>query len=760
MTVADPPETSTHATVSVGGMTCASCAASVNKAASRLPGVTECAVSLSRGRAAITFDPARTSADAVADAIREVGYTAHVEEADSNSISRDDEHARHALAWRNRAIVGVALWLPIETLHWIHRLTSFHAMHGLHWIDWLSIITSSIAMVYVGSAFYRSAWAALRHRTTNMDTLISMGATVAYGYSAVALIGYLAGAWTTLPDLYFMEAAGLLALISLGHAMEARARTAAGRAIRELLELAPATAWRFSADANLPAEVPVAELHVGDRLLVRPGDRVPIDGIVIEGSSSIDESMLTGESLPVARAIGDKVFGGTINHDGRLTIRATAVGSETSLAQIIRLVETAQDSKPPVQKLADQIAAVFVPAVLLIALITAVAWFTWGTAHHWDSGHIWMMLARSTCSVLIIACPCALGLAVPAAILVGTGIGARRGILIRNIDAIQQAEKIDSIMLDKTGTITRGKPVVSAIEPADGISTNELLRLAAAAEQYSQHPLAKAIVAYARQGELTIPPADQFQSEPGFGIIARVDGRSLFVGNQRLLERYRVTVPMADTTSVFVAEQTGDSLARLLGRITLSDELKSDSAAAVERLRRLKMQLQLLSGDNPSAVRAVAKAVGIGEVKAEIRPAEKAAIVNKCRSAGRTVAMVGDGINDAPALAAADLGIAIGSGSDIAKETGGIILVSGSLHGVADAIDLSRATMRVIRQNLFLAFIYNVLAIPLAAFGLLNPLIAAAAMALSDVTVIGNALRLKYLALGGSKACADQHHLH
>jgi Cu+-exporting ATPase len=742
-------------------MTCASCAASVQKAAARWPGVIECVVSLARGRANITFDPARTTADSVAIAIQKAGYTARVEAADAAPSSHNDEHAAHANAWRQRAIVGIALWLPVELLHWLHRFIAPHAMAMNHvsWIDWLSVATSTIAIVYVGSAFYRSAFAALRHRTSNMDTLIAMGASVAYGYSGVALIGYLAGAWHTLPDLYFMEAAGLLALISLGHAIEARARDAAGGAIRALLDLAPATALRMIEGNPTPEEVPVANVHVGDRLLIRPGDRVPVDGSVTEGSTSVDESMLTGEALPALRQVGDEVFGGTINQDGRIIIRATKIGADTSLSQIIKLVETAQDSKPPVQKLADQIAAVFVPSVLLIALFTAIGWFVWAESHGWSSGDTWATVARSVCSVLIIACPCALGLAVPAAILVGTGAGARQGILIRDINALQQAERVNTVVLDKTGTITLGKPIVDRVLPEPGIDAPTLLHLAATAEQYSEHPLAKSIVAHAAQNDVAISDCDQFNSEPGYGIVAEVDGRSLLVGNAELLIRHGLTPPATGGTSVFIAERK-DGAVLLLGRIALSDQIKNDSHAAIDRLRRLKMQLLLLSGDNADAATAVGAAVGIEDVQANVKPGDKAAVIMKRKAAGRVVAMVGDGINDAPALAAADLGIAIGSGSDIAKETGGIVLINGSLNGVADAIELSRATMRIIRQNLFLAFIYNVLAIPLAAFGLLNPLIAAGAMALSDVTVIGNALRLKYVVAGKRDGCNDPKHHH
>jgi Cu+-exporting ATPase len=759
-------------------------------------GVEACDVSLARGRAVVKFDPARTNAHQIADAITESGYPAAPESGDTPDANAEEHRlhhqAEHAQSWLRRAIAGIALWAPVEAAHWIQQLVSHHhAAAGVSWIDWIALITSGVALVYVGAAFYRSAWGALKHGTSNMDTLIAMGATVAFGYSLVALIGHLALGWPLAP-LYFVESTGLLALVSLGHWLEARARTSAGRAIHELLNLAPATALKLNeapregeapsepsrsgrivslAIATNPAgsdgaspsqsaasftEVPVAELQIGDRVLVRPGDRVPIDGVVVDGRSSLDESMLTGESLPVVRSVGDTVIGGTINQEGSLKVRVSKVGAQTALAQIVRLVERAQSSRPAVQRLADRIAAIFVPSVLGIALLTGVAWFVYGKTQHWAEPRLWGMLAKAVCSVLIIACPCALGLAVPAALMVGTGRGAKRGILIRDIDALQNAERIDTVVLDKTGTITRGKPVVSRIEPLGaGLAEPELLRLAAAAEQFSEHPLAKAIVAEARRRGISPPEPESFSSEPGIGVTAKIDGRILLVGAASMIG---ADDGSANGTVVHVAERAADGTLVPLGRIELADEIKPDSAAAIDQLHRMKLRTILLSGDNRATAETIAKQVGIDDVRANVKPGEKASAITelqnrKSQIAARlssprsnqkcAVAMVGDGINDAPALAQADLGIAIGSGSDIAKETGDVVLVSGSLVGVATAIRLSRATMRTIRQNLLFAFLYNVLAIPLAALGLLSPLIAAAAMALSDVTVIGNALRLR-----------------
>ena len=741
------------ADLTVAGMDCASCVVHVEKAARSVPGVKSVNVSLARGRAVVEYDPASTDVERVASAITDSGYPAHPEtHAHANAEEqRVAEHAAHAGSWFRRAMIGILLWLPVEALHWMLVLTSGGSEHFEHrhgWMHWLALATSTVAIVYIGWAFYVSAWRALRRGTSNMDTLIAMGASVAYLYSLVAFVGYLVGWWRTLPDLYFMESTGLLALISLGHWLEARARTAAGSAIRELLNLAPATALKLGDGDQQQHEVPVADLHVGDRILVRPGDRIAVDGKVVEGRSSVDESMITGESLPVLRRTGDAVIGGTLNTDGRLVVRVTKVGSETALAQIVKLVDRAQSSKPPVQKLADRIAAVFVPSVLAVALVTGVGWYIAGAVNDWSAAHTWGNIARAVCSVLIIACPCALGLAVPAALMVGTGRGAKRGILIRDVDALQNAEQIDTVVLDKTGTITRGRPAVANVVPASGASADDVLLHAAAAETFSEHPVAKAIVAHAAARGLRVPQPTAFTNEPGLGVVATVNGAETVVGNAELLARHGVKADSASAAQTTVHVAVGG---KLLGTIAVADEVKPDSAQAVRALHELGLRTVLLTGDNHATARAIAQQVGIDDVRADVRPAGKAEAVTalqnrQAQTAGDRpshVAMVGDGVNDAPALAQADLGIAIGSGSDVAKEAGDVVLVGGSLHGVASAIRLSRATMRTIRQNLFFAFVYNVIAIPLAAFGLLNPLIAAAAMALSDVTVIGNALRLR-----------------
>lgn len=736
----------------VQGMNCASCVAHVQNAAQKVQGVQDCSVNLARGRAVVRFDPHHTDPESIAHAISDSGYPSSPE-----SAAGAEEHHHHhqvgeARAWFWRAVVGILLWFPVEATHWILELVQGAPHHAqITWMTWAGLITSTIALVYVGAGFYRSAFNALLRFTSNMDTLIAMGATVAWGYSAVALLGYLAGWWSILPDLYFMESTGLLALISLGHWLEARARQSAGSAIRELLELAPATAHRF--DGENTAEVPVSELKIGDQILVRPGDRIPIDGQVIKGPSSVNESMITGESLPVTRDAGDSVIGGTQNLDGRLIVSVTKTGSQTALAQIIKLVEHAQASKPAIQRLADQVAAIFVPTVLCIALVTGIGWYIWGYLHSWDSATTWGRIALTVCSVLIIACPCALGLAVPAALMVGTGRGAKMGILIRDIDALQKAESIDTIVLDKTGTITEGKPSVMSIAPYN-TSSSELLRMAASVEQYSSHPLAKAIVHSADKQDLKLEQADSFSESAGLGVRARFGEAEYFVGREEFIR----TVGNASFPVDWLAGGNGDGplsagqvyVSRRdgagnhgVGIILLRDEIKKRSYRAIDAIHEMGLNTMVLSGDNVFVTEHVALEVKAKSWRSNVKPDGKASVIKELQNEHRRVAMVGDGINDAPALAQADLGIAIGSGSDIAKQTSDIVLVGGSLHGIAAAIRLSRATMRTIRQNLFFAFIYNVLAIPLAAMGLLNPYIAAAAMAFSDVTVIGNALLLR-----------------
>ena len=796
------------ATINIAGMSCASCVAHVAKAARGVAGVDGCDVNLAGGRATVRFDPGRTNPTAVAAAIADAGYAAEPA-AENNEERRLARQAEHAAGWRLRAIVGVALWLPVEVAHWLLMAIGVHA-HGA--VLWASVVTATVAMVYVGSAFYRSAWAAVRHRTSNMDTLIALGVSVAYGYSLAYLVGGLAGWWARPggDQVFFMEATALLALISVGHWLEAAARRSAGRAIRELMQLTPAVALRVSeaaagrgavvrlglgkggdagrgkvngeaggptavpwalprsrdesvrpavaldgggptigGDGGEPVEVPVSALVVGDRVLVRPGDRVPTDGRVVEGASGVDESMLTGEAVPVRRGVGDDVVGGTVAVDGRLVVRVTKVGAATVLAQIVAMVEKAQDSRPPVQRLADRVSAVFVPVVLGIAALTAAGWVAWGVGHGWPAATTAGRTATAACAVLLVACPCALGLAVPAALMVATGLGARRGILVRDIDALQAAERVTVVALDKTGTITRGRPAVTAVVAAEGGAEPDVLAMAAAAEQFSAHPLAKAIVAAAKARGVAVATPTAFETVAGSGVTATVDGRSVVVGSAAMLGERGITVPAFDAAAFDAAGATVVCVGvdgQFVGQVSLADDVRPDAAAAVAELRKMAVVV-MVTGDRRAAADAVAAKVGINVVHADVRPGGKAKLIEEMKDlgvgGGGWVAMVGDGINDAPALAAADLGIAVGAASDVAKEAGGVVLVGDGLAGIVGAVRLGRATMRIIRQNLVWAFAYNVVAIPIAASGHLSPAWSAAFMACSDVAVLGNALRLR-----------------
>lgn len=736
-----------RATFLVDGMDCASCVAHVEKAAKAVNGVSECLVSLATGRASVEFDPAQTTPAVIASAITDSGYPASPAGTDgaANEAHRLEKTRLEAKAWLIRAMVGFALWLPIELIHWIG---SASGQHWHTWLDPVSLVAATLAMGYLGYGFYAGAIRGLRAGATNMDTLIAMGTTVAYLYSLVAFIGERLGRWAEMP-LYFMEATGILALISIGHWLEARARDKAGSAIGEMMRLSPTVAFKMNGDDPADAvKVPVSSLQRGDRVLVRPGDRIPIDGIVISGISHIDEAMITGEPMPVSRTVGQEVVGATINLDGYLQIRVSKIGAQTTLAQIVTMVERAQAQKPPVQRLTDRVAAYFVPAVLLIALGTGIGWYIQDSSQSIEPTAMWGHIANAVCSVLIIACPCALGLAVPAAIMVGLGRGARRGILIRDIDALQKAEKVRTIVLDKTGTITSGKPVVAdVISMEKSITPDQVLQIAASAELYSSHPLGVAIVNRAREIGMKIAEPAGFNNEAGLGVTARIGDKTYLVGSEALLRaKGKLTSgyppQAADRTLAHVAILNPEGTVDRFGLIVVTDEIKSDSAEALASLRKMRLETVLLTGDNRAAATSVARAVGIEEIHADIRPDGKAEVIKQLQESGTKVAMVGDGINDTPALAQADLGIAVGSGSDIAKETGQIILVASSLQSVVVAIRLSRATMWLIRQNLFLAFVYNVIAIPLAAMGKLNPLIAAAAMALSDVSVLANSLRL------------------
>jgi Cu+-exporting ATPase len=701
---------------SIAGMTCAACSARLEKVLNRQAGI-EANVNLAAERARVRLEGAADEAAVIA-AVAKAGFTASV--VDKNTRAR--EKARRQADYQReirRFWIAVALTLPLVG-------QMFFMFGGGHHHPelprWLQFALATPVQFWIGWRFYDGAYKALRGGGANMDVLVALGTSMAWGFSTVVTLFALD------QHVYFEGGAAVITMVLLGKLLEARAKARTSEAIESLIRLQPKTA-RIERDGQW-VEIAVDALMPGDIFMVRPGESVPVDGEVVDGTSSVNEAMLTGESMPVGKVAGDKVFAATANGQGVLHCRATGVGEQTLLAGIIRLVGEAQGSKAPVQRLADRISAVFVPVVCAIALVTLVGWWL-------HAGDFAEALVNAV-AVLVIACPCALGLATPTAIMVGTGQGARAGILVRNAEALERAEKIAVLALDKTGTLTRGEPQVTDVVPLAG--GDEVLLLAAALEQGSEHPLAHAVLA--RAGAVDLKKVANFNATPGHGVAGEIDGRLLRMGSPEWLG-------MADDPAVLALQAAGktvvvlDESGKALALIAIADALRPTSRVAVERLRARGIRVIMLTGDNAATAAAIAREAGIEEFRAGILPGGKAAAVAELKAGGGLVAMVGDGINDAPALAAADVSFAIGAGSDAAVEAADVTLIRSDLCGVDDAIELSRATLRKIRQNLFSAFIYNVLGIPLAAFGLLNPVVAGAAMALSSVSVVSNSLLLK-----------------
>ena len=714
--------TRTEVDLAIEGMSCAACASRIEKVLNRLPQV-DASVNFATERAHIGFDPAATGVQELIEAIRHAGYDAR------SSAHDESEEAARKTAERSETrllYAAIALTLPLA----LQMVPMAIGRHELALPAWLQLALATPVQFWIGARFYVGAWHALRGGGANMDVLIVLGTSAAYVYSAWIAIAGDGG------HVYFEAAATIITLVLLGKRLENRARQRATAAIRELLKLQPALA-RVERSGTV-VEAPVATIVPGEVYHVQPGDSVPVDGEVLQGESSVDESMLTGESNPVEKSHGTRVFAGTMNHQGWLRCRATAVGSHTALAAIIRLVEQAQGSKAPIQRLADRISGVFVPVVLLVAIGTFFVWLFLGAE-----------LSRAlinAVAVLVIACPCALGLATPTAIMVGTGRGARNGILIRNAAALELAGRLDVLAVDKTGTLTHAQPEVAAIVALQPVGEDELLRLAAGAEQGSEHPLARAIRRAAREREIEPGAIESLQALPGLGVRARQAGSELLVGSPRFLAEQGIVVDAAALERCARDGQTVVVLARdrtPLGLIAISDRLRTSSKAAVASLKALGIDVVMLTGDNERTARAVAAACGISRVVAGLLPAEKVREIEKYRAAGHKVGMVGDGVNDAPALASADVSFAIGAGAGAAIQAADVTLMRSDLESVVASIDLSRATLSKVKQNLFFAFVYNVLGIPLAALGFLNPIVAGAAMALSSVSVVGNSLLLR-----------------
>lgn len=761
----------------ITGMTCAACASRIERVLNRQPGIESANVNFATARATVAFDPNQTDVQRIAQTVEDAGYgvilpkpqpaghSHHSSTADETDIEDEIEKA-HAAEYRDvlrRFLVAAVLSVPVLVLAMAHGKIDFPGMNAVQ------LLLTAPVVLYSGASFYKSAWAAFRHRAADMNTLIAVGTGAAFIYSTLATLfpQLFAGAFGdpkhagmagmegmegmegagNIP-VYFEAASVIIALVLLGRLLEARAKGRTNDAIRRLMGLQARTA-RVVRD-GVEVDIPVEQVAVGDILVVRPGEKIAVDGVITEGASAVDEAMLTGESMPVEKKPGDEVFGATINKTGAFQFRATKVGKDTALAQIVRMVKEAQASKAPIARLADVISGIFTPVVLSIAVATFVAWYIFAPVET-----RFTLAFVNFVSVLIIACPCALGLATPTAILVGTGKGAENGVLIKGGAALERAHEIKTVVLDKTGTVTQGRPEVTNIVTFPGIAEEELLRIVASAERGSEHPLGEALVRAAQARNLELSQATGFRAIAGHGIEATVDGHRVVVGSKKLLEERGMIWSLMDDQMRMYAKEGKTYIAAAIdgsisGLFAIADPVKKESYEAVALLKRLGLELVLLTGDNRYVAEAVAKQVGIDRTLPEVLPDGKASEIKRLQAEGKIVAMVGDGINDAPALARADVGIAIGTGTDIAMEASDITLIRGDLRGVVTAIALSRATIRTVKQNLFWAFIYNAIGIPLAAGvlypwtgWLLSPVIASVAMSLSSVSVVTNSLRLR-----------------
>lgn len=721
--------TDTSVTLDITGMTCASCVRRVERALAKVPGVETASVNLAAETARVTFG-APVAVDSLVAAVEKAGYEAAPTTPEKDRSGEREAHARKTLT---QLLVFGALAVPTIILAMSMDIAGMHINDDPKLHGWIVLLLATPIQFGLGWRFYRGAWISLKHLNPNMDVLVALGTSVAYVYSACVVIT------NSMNHMFFDVSAAVLVFITMGKYFEETSKGAASSAIRSLLNLGAKTATVLR--SGVETDVPVEQIRLGDMFVVRPGQRVPVDGVVREGNSTVDESMLTGESIPVERKPGDHVVGGSINQNGVIHAEATAVGDETVLRRMARMVEDAQGSKAPIQKLVDEVAAVFVPVVIGLALLTFLAWGVFGG--NWQDGMV------AAVAVLVIACPCALGLATPTAIMVGTGLGAERGILIRNAEVLERTRNLDVIVLDKTGTVTEGRPQVLELLPLGGMSPDELLRWAAAAESGSEHPLSRAIVDRAVDSAIELPAASQFEAITGRGVQAMVDGKLVLAGSPAMFTEYGFPLDGPIATRVSELEGSGRTAilvavdGRLEGVLGIFDDVKQNAPRAIQALKARGLRVVMMTGDNERAAAAVAQRAGIDEFHAGARPEDKLAFVRELQAQGLSVAMVGDGINDTPALAQADIGIAMSTGTDAAIEAGDITLLHGDVSRIAEAVALSRSTLTTIRQNLIWAFGYNVVTIPIAALGLLNPVLAGAAMAFSSVSVMGNSLRLR-----------------
>ncbi|ALC51784.1 copper-translocating P-type ATPase [Bacillus thuringiensis] len=733
---------SDKAEFTVSGMTCAACANRVEKRLNKLDGVNKATVNFALESATVDFNPDEVNVNEMKSAITKLGYKLEVKPDDQDAST--DHRLQEIERQKKKFIISFILSFPLLWAMVSHfSFTSFIYLPDMLMNPWVQLALATPVQFIIGGQFYVGAYKALRNKSANMDVLVALGTSAAYFYSVYLSIQSI-GSSEHMTDLYFETSAVLITLIILGKLFEAKAKGRSSEAIKKLMGLQAKTATVVRDGTEI--KILIEEVVAGDIVYVKPGEKIPVDGEIVEGKSAIDESMLTGESIPVDKSIGDVVIGSTINKNGFLKVKATKVGRDTALAQIIKVVEEAQGSKAPIQRVADQISGIFVPVVVVIAIITFAVWMIFVTPGDFG-GALEKMIA-----VLVIACPCALGLATPTSIMAGSGRSAEYGILFKGGEHLEATHRLDTVILDKTGTVTNGKPVLTDIIVADGFHEEEILRLVGAAEKNSEHPLAEAIVEGIREKKIDIPSSETFEAIPGFGIESVLEGKQLLIGTRRLMKKFNIDIEEV-SKSMEELEREGKTAMLIAidkeyaGIVAVADTVKDTSKTAIARLKKMGLDVVMITGDNTQTAQAIAKQVGIDHVIAEVLPEGKAEEVKKLQANGKKVAMVGDGINDAPALATANIGMAIGTGTDVAMEAADITLIRGDLNSIADAIFMSKMTIRNIKQNLFWALAYNALGIPIAALGFLAPWVAGAAMAFSSVSVVLNALRLQRVKL-------------